>query len=66
MLPRIQAATLLIWGGRDSLMSQSGRNALLKYIVHVQARIFPSLGHDLFWEDPKAVAASIIDFLHQP
>jgi pimeloyl-ACP methyl ester carboxylesterase len=66
MLPRIQATTLLIWGGQDSLMSQSGRNALRKYIVHVQTRIFPSLGHDLFWQDPKAVAASMIDFLDKP
>ncbi len=66
MLPRIQAATLLIWGGQDTLMSETGRNALRTGIVHVKTRVFPLLGHDLFWQDPKAVANTMIDFLAQP
>jgi pimeloyl-ACP methyl ester carboxylesterase len=66
MLPRIQAATLLIWGGQDTLMSETGRAALRTGTVHVETRIFPSLGHDLFWEDPKAVANTMINFLAKP
>ncbi len=63
MLPRIQAPTLLIWGGQDSLMSQSGRDALQIGIARADVKIFAPLGHDLFWQDPRAVAAVLIGFL---
>ncbi|MGH8136837.1 MAG: alpha/beta fold hydrolase [Steroidobacteraceae bacterium] len=65
MLPQVQARTLLIWGGKDTLVSDAGREALRAGIPRVQVRMFPSLGHDLFWEDPRAVAAVLIDFLAQ-
>jgi pimeloyl-ACP methyl ester carboxylesterase len=63
MLPRIQAPTLLIWGGRDTLVSTAGRDALRSGIPRVEERTFVSLGHDLFWEDPPAVAGAVIGFL---
>jgi pimeloyl-ACP methyl ester carboxylesterase len=63
MLPRVRAPTLLIWGGRDTLVSESGREALRSGIAHVEVRTFASLGHDLFWEDPRAIAAVMIEFL---
>lgn len=63
MLPRIQAPTLLIWGGRDTLVSEAGRQALRSGIPHVEERTFASLGHDLFWEDPPAVAGLVTGFL---
>jgi pimeloyl-ACP methyl ester carboxylesterase len=63
MLPRVRAPTLLIWGARDTLISESGREALRSGIAHVEVKTFASLGHDLFWEDPRAVAATMIDFM---
>jgi pimeloyl-ACP methyl ester carboxylesterase len=63
MLPRVQAPTLLIWGGRDTLISEAGRDALRTGIARSEVRIFSSLGHDLFWEDPPAVADALIGFL---
>jgi pimeloyl-ACP methyl ester carboxylesterase len=66
MLPRITAHTLLIWGGRDTLASPAGREALRRGIAHARAKTFDSLGHDLFWEDPAAVAACIAGFLAAP
>ena len=63
LLPRIQAPTLLIWGARDTLVSEAGRRALRSGIPHVEERTFASLGHDLFWEDPPAVAGVMIGFL---
>jgi pimeloyl-ACP methyl ester carboxylesterase len=66
MLPRVQAPTLLIWGGRDTLVSPAGRRALRTGIAHAQISTFASLGHDLFWEDPDAVAAVMIHFLNNP
>lgn len=66
MLPRIQASTLLIWGGRDTLASSAGRMALRRGLAHAETRTFESLGHDLFWENPAAVAAAITGFLSTP
>jgi len=66
MLPRIQASTLLIWGGRDTLASSAGRVALRRGLAHAETRTFESLGHDLFWENPAAVAAAISGFLSAP
>jgi len=63
MLPRIQAPTLLIWGGRDTLAGGAGREALRAGLARAEVRSFASLGHDLIWEDPPAVAAVMIDFI---
>ena len=63
MLPRIQAPTLLIWGGRDTVMSAAGREALRTGIPRNVVRIFPELGHDLIWQDPQALASAITGFL---
>jgi pimeloyl-ACP methyl ester carboxylesterase len=63
LLPRIEAPTLLIWGARDTLVSEAGRQALRSGIPHGEERTFASLGHDLFWEDPPAVARVMIGFL---
>jgi pimeloyl-ACP methyl ester carboxylesterase len=66
MLPRIQAPTLLIWGGQDALAGPAGREALRRGIAHAQVRTFDALGHDLFWENPGAVAAAMAGFLANP
>jgi pimeloyl-ACP methyl ester carboxylesterase len=63
MLRRVRAPTLLIWGARDTLVSAEGREALRAGITGSRVRIFDSLGHDLFWEDPDGVTAAITDFL---
>jgi pimeloyl-ACP methyl ester carboxylesterase len=63
MLPRIRASTLLIWGELDALADDAGREALRGGIAHAEVRTFAAVGHDLFWEDPWAVAATLIDFL---
>jgi len=63
MLPRVQAPTLLVWGGRDTLVGEAGRDTLRAGLARVEVRTFGSLGHDLFWEDPRAVGTVIIDFL---
>ena len=63
MLARVQAPTLLIWGARDTLVSNAGRQALRSGIANVEVRTFASFGHDLFWEDPSAAATLVISFL---
>jgi pimeloyl-ACP methyl ester carboxylesterase len=66
MLPRIQAPTLLIWGGQDSLEGPAGRAALRSGIKGAQVVNFPSLGHDLIWQDPRAVARAMTRFIEGP
>jgi pimeloyl-ACP methyl ester carboxylesterase len=63
MLPRIRASTLLIWGELDALADDAGREALRAGIAHAEVRTFAAVGHDLFWEDPSAVATALIGFL---
>jgi pimeloyl-ACP methyl ester carboxylesterase len=66
MLPRIKAPTLLIWGGQDSLEGPAGRAALQSGIKGAQVRNFPSLGHDLIWQDPRGVASAMTRFIQGP
>ncbi len=66
MLSRIQAPTLLIWGGQDTLEGPAGRAALRSGIRGAQVRNFPSLGHDLIWQDPRRVAGAMTQFIQGP
>lgn len=66
MLPKVQAPTLLISGGHDTAFGEASRDALRTGLAQAEVKIFPSLGHDLFWEDPPAVATVMIDFLKAP
>lgn len=66
MLPRIEAPTLLIWGGEDTLEGPAGRAALRSGIKGAQVVNFPSLGHDLIWQDPRGVARAMTQFIAGP
>ena len=66
MLPRIEAPTLLIWGGEDALEGPAGRAALRSGIKGAQVVNFPSLGHDLIWQDPRGVARAMTRFIEGP
>jgi pimeloyl-ACP methyl ester carboxylesterase len=62
-LPRLGAPTLLIWGSKDPIMEEPVRASLRAALPKAQVRIFEGLGHNPFWEDPRAVAQSINEFL---
>jgi pimeloyl-ACP methyl ester carboxylesterase len=62
-LPRLKAPTLLIWGGKDPIMGEEVRQTLREGLPHAQVKIFPALGHNPFWEEPRASAAVINTFL---
>jgi pimeloyl-ACP methyl ester carboxylesterase len=66
MLPRISAPALLIWGGQDTLEGPAGRAALRSGIRGARVADFPALGHDLIWQDPKAVAQVMTRFIESP
>lgn len=63
MLGRIKAPTLLIWGGKDTLESGPGRAALRSGIKGAKVRVFPALGHDLIWQEPRRVARVMSRFI---
>jgi pimeloyl-ACP methyl ester carboxylesterase len=62
-LPRLKAPTLLIWGSKDPIMEEDMRQSLRDGLPGAQVKIFEGLGHNPFWEDPRAVAGVINDFL---
>jgi pimeloyl-ACP methyl ester carboxylesterase len=66
MLPRLTAPTLLIWGSKDPIMSPADRASLEAALPHAEVKIFPGLGHNQFWEQPRAVAGVIDRFFAQP
>jgi len=62
-LPRLAAPALLIWGERDPLITTNWRATLRAALPHAQVKVFPGLGHNPFWEDPRACADVINAFL---
>jgi pimeloyl-ACP methyl ester carboxylesterase len=62
-LPRLRAPTLLIWGSADPIMEPPVRRTLRRALPHAKVVIFPGLGHNPFWEDPRACAAVFNQFL---
>jgi pimeloyl-ACP methyl ester carboxylesterase len=65
-LPRLKAPTLLIWGSKDPIMEEDARQSLRAALPNARVKIFDGLGHNPFWEDPRAVAAVINEFLNTP
>jgi pimeloyl-ACP methyl ester carboxylesterase len=62
-LPRLTAPTLLIWGSKDPIMEEDVRQTLRAALPHAQVKVFQGLGHNPFWEDPRACAEVINAFL---
>jgi pimeloyl-ACP methyl ester carboxylesterase len=62
-LPRLRAPTLLIWGSKDPIMEEPARRSLREALPQAKVKVFEGLGHNPFWEDPRAVAEAINDFL---
>ncbi len=62
-LPMLHAPTLLIWGEKDPIIEEAGRQSLREALPHAQVQVFPGLGHNPFWEQPQALADLINAFL---
>ena len=65
-LPRLTAPTLLIWGSKDPIMEPEVRQTLRDALPRAEVKILEGLGHNPFWEDPRAVAAAVNAFLSGP
>jgi len=63
-LPKLRAPTLLLWGDQDPIFGPADRCALMRALPKAQVKIFHQLGHNMFWENPPAVAQVINAFLN--
>lgn len=60
----VRAPVLILSGGKDPLFPAEHHASLLKAFPGARAQVFPELGHNPNWEQPEAVAAAMIRFLH--
>lgn len=60
----VTAPVLVLSGGKDPLFPPEHHASLLAAVPQAQAQVFPELGHNPIWEEPEAIAATMIRFLN--
>jgi 3-oxoadipate enol-lactonase len=60
---RIQARTLVLHGGADTVVDPRNGQLLADRIPDARLVIFPELGHLLFWENPDGFSDAVTSFL---
>jgi len=60
---RIQARTLVLHGGADTVVDPRNGKLLADRIPDARLVTFPGLGHLLFWEDPDGFTDAVTSFL---
>lgn len=59
----ITAPTLVVSGGRDSLLGQEQANELVRAIRGARWAVYPDAGHVVHWEQPARLAEDITAFM---
>jgi pimeloyl-ACP methyl ester carboxylesterase len=62
-IDEIAVPCLILWGDRDEITGRSDQEEASRLIRNSRLVIHEGLGHMLYWEDPKAVAANINRFM---
>ena len=62
-LDKITAPTLIICGDKDTIISLSEQETLLKKIRGSRLLVYPGAGHALYWEEPAHIASDIKAFI---
>jgi len=62
-LASISAPTLVMSGGADLYMPAPIGRTLASHFPNSRLKVVPDVGHSLYWEEPDAFNAGIIDFL---
>ncbi|MBV9323947.1 MAG: alpha/beta hydrolase [Chloroflexi bacterium] len=65
-LYRLGAETLVVWAEHDRLLSTEYAAAWQQLLPHGSTTIIPGAGHMLPYEQPRALAASVLAFLESP
>ncbi|MGA9518435.1 MAG: alpha/beta hydrolase [Trichococcus sp.] len=62
-LAKIQTPTLIVWGDRDPILTNTDQLALSEAIKGSKLIMHPGSGHMLYWEEPALIAQDIVAFL---
>ncbi len=63
----IRTPALIIWGGRDALLTRADTEALADAIPGSRLVVYPDSGHLVLWEEPARTAADLTAFVtHLP
>ncbi|HZA22700.1 MAG TPA: alpha/beta hydrolase, partial [Dehalococcoidia bacterium] len=60
---KIEAPTLLVWGGRDALCSRRDHDVLLSAIAQARLVVYENAGHAAHWEEPDRFATDLVAFI---
>lgn len=63
VLHKITRPTLLVWGGNEITVPVKDAEDIAKEIPHAKLMIVPDATHKLPYENPKAFADAVLDFL---
>jgi len=61
----VTAPTLLIWGDKDALASEDQQQRLLAALPAARLEVYREAGHSPNWEQPRRVAADIVEFMRE-
>lgn len=64
--PMVQAPTLILWGDQDGFFDAASQDAVKAAFPKAGYQAFPGYGHNMFWEAPDQVAATVLPFLAAP
>lgn len=64
-LRKISAPTLVIWGEKDSIFSQSEQDSLLSALPKAEFRVYLETGHDPHWERPEQFVKDLGEFIDE-
>ncbi len=59
----ILAPTLILWGGRDDLLSRQDEETLAQRLPQSRLVVYEEAGHMLLWEFPERIASDVNGFL---
>lgn len=62
-LGRIEAPTLILWGGRDVIVPDAHQQTLRASIRGARLQVYEHAGHALHWEEPQRFAADLASFV---
>ena len=54
---------LILWGSADGFFDAAAQDRLKAALPKARFTTFAGAGHNIMWEQPKAVADAIADFL---
>jgi rifampin ADP-ribosylating transferase len=59
----ISAPTLVVWGGRDELLTRDQAVGLVEAIPGSRLVVYEETGHLVLWEEPERVASDLVSFV---